>query len=97
MARPAVDQSQEALRIVRRRYRAGTATPTDVIEAETARTRAEQRYVSAQIESMSALARLAWVMGDPPGGLCMLEDMPARESEAPAEPPARLPMPRPVP
>jgi outer membrane protein TolC len=70
LARPAVEQSREALRIVRRRYREGTATPTDVIEAETARTRAEQRYASAGIETMSALARLAWVMGDDPGGLC---------------------------
>ena len=64
LARPAVEQSAEALRIVRQRYRAGTATPTDVIDAETAATRAEQRYVSARIEYLSALARLAYVMGE---------------------------------
>ena len=64
LARPAVEQSVEALRIVRQRYRAGTATPTDVIDAETAATRAEQRYVSARIEYLSALARLTYVMGD---------------------------------
>ena len=64
LARPAVEQSAEALRIVRQRYRAGTATPTDVIDAETTATRAEQRYVSARIEYLSALARLAYVMGD---------------------------------
>ena len=59
----------EALRIVRQRYRAGTATPTDVIDAETAATRAEQRYVSARIEYLSALARLAYVMGGDPARL----------------------------
>src|SRR5262249_21993940 len=57
------EQSAEALRIVRQRYRAGTATPTDVIDAETAATRTEQRYVSARIEYLSALARLAYVIG----------------------------------
>ncbi len=64
LARPAVEQSVEALRIVRQRYRAGTATPTDVIDAETAATRAEQRYVSARIEYLSSLARLSYVMGE---------------------------------
>jgi outer membrane protein TolC len=91
LARPAVEQSAEALRIVRRRYRNGTATPTDVIDAETASTRAEQRYASARIEYLSALARLAYVMGDEPGGLCVPLTGPGRE-----KPPAELPMPRPA-
>jgi len=64
LARPAVEQSIEALRIVWQRYRAGTATPTDVIDAETAATRAAQRYVSARVEYLSALARLTYVIGD---------------------------------
>jgi outer membrane protein TolC len=64
LARPAVEQSVEALRIVRQRYRAGTATPTDVIDAETTATRAAQRYVSARVEYLSALARLTYVLGD---------------------------------
>src|SRR4029077_3074386 len=83
--RPAVEQSAEALRIVRQRYRAGTATPTDVIDAETAVTRAEQRFVSAGIECLSALARLAYVMGDEPGGLCAPLTGPPREGKPPAE------------
>ncbi len=66
LARPAVEQSTEALRIVRQRYRAGTATPTDVIDAETAATQAEQRYVSVRIEYLSALARVAYVTGENP-------------------------------
>jgi outer membrane protein len=63
LARPAVEQAAEALRIVRRRYREGTATPTDVIDAETAATRAEQHYVSARIDYLSSLARLTYVTG----------------------------------
>ncbi len=72
-------------------------TPTDVIDAETASTRAEQPFASARLEYLSALARLAFVMGDDPGGLCVPLNGADREGEAPAEPPARLPMPRPVP
>jgi outer membrane protein len=96
LARPDVEQSAEALRIVRGRYRAGTATPTDVIDAETASTRAEQRYASARIEYLSALARLAYVIGDDPEGMCLPLTEPVRESEPPAEPPVVLPMPRPI-
>jgi outer membrane protein len=97
LARPAVEQSVEALRIVRQRYRAGTATPTDVIEAETAATRAEQRYVLARIEYLSALARLAYVMGDDLERLGLPRTCPGEDGRAPAEPPARLPLPRPTP
>jgi outer membrane protein len=97
LARPAVEQSAEALRIVRQRYRAGTATPTDVIEAETAATRAEQRYVSARIEYLSGLARVAYVTGDDPERLCLRLNSQGEDGRAPAGPPAELPMPRPVP
>jgi outer membrane protein len=92
LARPAVEQSAEALRIVRQRYRAGTATPTDVIDAETAATRAEQRYVSAWIEYSSALARLAYVLGEDPESLCLPPAGPGQEGK----PPAELPAPRPA-
>jgi outer membrane protein len=91
LARPAVEQSRETLRLVRERFRNGTATPTDVVDAETARTRSEQRYASASIEYLSALARLAYVMGDDPGGLWV----PPGPPQDP--PPDQLPMPRPVP
>src|SRR5262249_4036143 len=91
LARPAVEQSAGALRVVRGRYRAGTATPTDVIDAETASTRAEQRYASARIEYLSALARLAYAMGADPESLCL-------PLTGPQEPePTTAPMPRPVP
>jgi outer membrane protein TolC len=97
LARPAVEQSAEALRIVRGRYREGTATPTDVIDAETAATRAEQRYASARIEYLSALARLAYVMGDDPEGLCLPLTRPGEDGQAPAKPRVKLGMPRPLP
>jgi outer membrane protein TolC len=91
LARPAVEQSAEALRIVRGRYREGIATPTDVLDAETTRTRAEQTYASAQLEFLAALARLAYVLGEDPGGLGV-------SLAGPVDPtPAALPMPRPVP
>jgi outer membrane protein TolC len=88
LARPAVEQSAEALRIVRQRYRAGTATPTDIIDAETTATRAEQRYVSARIEYLSALARLVYVTGDGPENLCLLLPRPGENDQD------ELPMPR---
>lgn len=91
LARPAVEQSRETLRLVRQRYRNGTATPTDVIDAETARTRSEQRYVSAKIEYLSALARLGYVLGDPPGVLSV-PLAPAEDAAA-----AELPLPRAMP
>jgi outer membrane protein len=88
LARPAVEQSAEALRIVRERYRAGTATPTDVIDAETASTGAEQRYATARIDYLAALARLGYAMGDDPAVLC------PRPTAAEAPAPVLLPPPR---
>jgi outer membrane protein len=97
LASPAVEQSAEALRIVRQRYRAGTATPTDVIDAETAATRAEQRYTSARIDYLTALARLAYVLGDDPDGqFTPLTGPPDPSDPAPLGAQAQLPMPRPV-
>src|SRR6202034_2384254 len=85
LARPAVEQSAEALRIVRRRYREGTATPTDVIDAETAATRAEQHYVSARIDYLTALARVAYVTGDDPEALNQRLCRAGADGRAPAE------------
>jgi outer membrane protein len=81
LARPAVEQSIEALRIVRQRYRAGTATPTDVIDAETTATRSEQRYVSARVEYLSALARLSFVLGDESVSLSPLQSGPGEDGQ----------------
>jgi outer membrane protein TolC len=93
LARPAVEQSVEALRIVRQRYRAGTATPTDVIDAETAATRAEQRYVSARIDYLSALARVAYVTGAESQSRYLPPAGPGEAGQAPAAPRVELPPP----
>jgi len=70
LARPAVAQGEETLRIVRERFRNGTATPTDVVDAQNSLTRAQQRFVSARIEYLTALARLAYATGRAPERYC---------------------------
>jgi outer membrane protein TolC len=86
LARPAVEQSAEALRIVSQRYRAGTATPTDIIDAETTATRSDERYVSARIEYLSALARLAYELGDDQETLCFWLTHPDKDERVPPAP-----------
>ncbi len=66
---PAITEARENLRLVRNRYRNGTATPTDIVDAETALTRAQQRLVSATYEYLGALAALDYALGNPPGQL----------------------------
>jgi outer membrane protein len=97
LARPAVEQSAEALRIVGQRYRAGTATPTDIIDAETAATRSDERYVSARIGYLSALARLAYVLGDDQETLCSGLTQHDEDNRIPLAPPSEVPMPRAIP
>jgi outer membrane protein len=62
-ARSAVAQARENLRLVGNRYRAGDAQPTDVIEAQTTLTRAEQSYSAALYQYQSAVARLEFAVG----------------------------------
>lgn len=63
LARTSIEQARENLRLVRVKYQNGNATPTDIVDAETAATRAEQRYYSALYESFTAVARLEYAMG----------------------------------
>ncbi len=65
--RPAITEAQENLRLVGNKYRNGTATPTDIVDAETTLTRAQQQFSSASSEYLAALARLAYAMGSPQG------------------------------
>jgi outer membrane protein TolC len=69
LAKTSITQAQENLRLVRVKYQNGDATPTDVVDGETAATRSEQRYYSALYESLNALARLEYAMGAPYGSL----------------------------
>jgi outer membrane protein TolC len=83
LTEPAVRQARENLRLVRVKYQNGTATPTDVIDAETAATRSEERYYAAIYDYLTALARLEYAMGTPPGSVLEQSHEP---QTAPAEP-----------
>src|SRR5262245_31155363 len=63
LSRTAVVEAQENLRLVRVKYRNGNATPTDIVDAETALTRSQQRFNSALYTYLAALARLDYAMG----------------------------------
>jgi len=63
LSRPAVVQAQENLRLVRVKYRNGDASPTDIVDAETALTRSRQRLNSAVYTYLVALARLDYAAG----------------------------------
>lgn len=65
-AKPAVEQSQESYRLVVARAGRGDATPSDVVDAETALTRAQQDYLNSIYDYLIALARLEYAMGVSP-------------------------------
>jgi outer membrane protein TolC len=66
LARPAVAQARENLRLVTRKYEVGDATPTDIVDAETALTRAEQDLYTARYDYLTALARIDYATGATP-------------------------------
>jgi hypothetical protein len=66
---PAVVEARENLRLVRNRYRNGQDTPTDIVDVETALTRAQQRLTSATYEYLGALASLDYDLGNRAGHL----------------------------
>jgi outer membrane protein len=63
LAKTAVVQAEENLRLVRVRYRNGNATPTDIVDSEAALTRSQQRFFSASYTYLAALARLDYALG----------------------------------
>jgi outer membrane protein len=67
LAKPAVTQARENYRLVKARAAQGDATPTEITDAETALTRAEQDYLNSTYEYLTARARLDYVMGQNPG------------------------------
>ncbi|MFO0881065.1 MAG: TolC family protein [Gemmataceae bacterium] len=87
LARPAVEQGRENLRRLTSRYRNGDATPTDLVDAEAALTRTEQRLVATRYEYLLALARLEFAVGGAPSSF-LGETVPAVSP---------TPAPRPVP
>ncbi len=56
-------RAEEYLRVVKNLFEQGEDSPTDVVDAQTAMTVAEQRYVDTVFELRSAIARLEYAMG----------------------------------
>jgi len=65
-ARPAVDQAAENYRLVRLRALEGSATPTEITDAQASLTRAQQNYQNAQYAYLTAIAKLEYAMGTSP-------------------------------
>lgn len=63
LSRTAVAQAEENQRLVVNKYKAGDATPTDVVDAETSLTRTQQNYASALYDYQTALVKLEYAMG----------------------------------
>ncbi|MDR3618755.1 MAG: TolC family protein [Paludisphaera borealis] len=62
-ARPAVEQARENFRLVRSRALEGDATPTEISDAQASLTRAEQSYLNAVYNYLTARTRLEYAMG----------------------------------
>jgi outer membrane protein TolC len=94
LARTAVVQAEENLRLLRVRYRNGNATPTDIVDSEAALTRSQQRFFSATYTYLAALARLAYAVGQRQGALAgKAADCKDEQKSVPEE----LPVPRQLP
>jgi outer membrane protein TolC len=65
-SKPSVEQATENYRLVWARFGQGDATPSDIIEAETTLTRAQQNYLTSIYDYLSAVARLEYAMGTAP-------------------------------
>jgi outer membrane protein TolC len=63
LARPAITQARENLRLVTRKYATGDATPTDIVDAENSLVRALQDYYTARYAYLAALARMNFATG----------------------------------
>jgi outer membrane protein len=93
LSRTAVAEAEENLRIVRVKYRNGDATPTDIVDAETALTRSQQRFNSALYTYLASLAGLDYAMGRQQGTILRQANLPGgtpgpspKSGSAPAPP-----------
>ncbi len=64
VARSAVSEAKESLRILRNRYEAGLATMTSLLQVETARTNAENNYLNAVYDYRLSYAALELATGE---------------------------------
>jgi len=93
LSRTAVVHAEEDLRVVRVKYRNGDATPTDIVNVETNRTRAQQSLFSATYAQLAALARLNYALGLPQGAF----PKKTADSQEGQKAPEELPIPRKLP
>jgi len=63
VAEKAVSQADENLRLIENKYKQTAATPTDVVDAETLRTRAHQNYFTALYDYIVAVERFKYAVG----------------------------------
>lgn len=94
LTRVAVVQAEDDVSLVRTKYRNGNATPTDVVDVETARTRAQQNYYLAIYSQLAALARLSYALGLPQDAFLGKATTPTGEKKSSPE---DLPRPRKLP
>lgn len=103
LARAAARQATENLRLVENKFVQGDATPTDVVDAETTLTRAQQSLVQARCDYHGSLSRLVYAVGtdfsevaglpvvsaaDPDaGGVELIEEEPTESSREPPREP----------
>jgi outer membrane protein TolC len=75
-SRPAVSQAEENYRLVRARAGQGAATSSEITDAESTLTRAQQAYLNSIHDYLIALARLEYAMGitPTPGSSCSSGD-----------------------
>jgi outer membrane protein TolC len=66
LAEPAVVQARENYRLVKARAAQGDATSTEITDAETALTRADQDYQNSIYDYLTARAKLEFAIGEPP-------------------------------
>jgi len=64
VTREAVAQSEENLKVAKDRYREGVGTNTEVLDAETLRTRSHSNYYNALYDAVMAGIRLKYATGD---------------------------------
>jgi outer membrane protein TolC len=65
-SRPAVAQAEENYRLVRARAKVGDATSSEITDAQSTLTRAQQAYLNSIHDYLIALARLEYAMGVTP-------------------------------
>jgi outer membrane protein len=91
LARVAVAEAEEGLRLVRVKYRNSDAILTDLVDVETARTRAQQDLYLAIYAQLAALAQMNYALGLPQCDSFKTADASSEtekpEQRAPEEPP----------